>query len=294
MYDKFPRILILGGTGMLGSMLWSQLSLVPGWVVRKSQRVSPGNPYYFNALDKEENLISLLQTEGGIDYVVNAIGIIKSEINQDDRNSMLVAEEINSHFPKRLAKVAEMLGVRIIHISTDGVFSGKTGPYDEFDVPDPNDFYGQTKLAGEICEPHALTLRCSIIGPDPDKSRGLFEWFRQLPSGSTINGFIDQMWNGVTSIQLANLCREIIQNSRFDQLTQISPIRHFCPNTPISKYELLNIFNFSLVSGVVVKSVESGTPLNRILKSRWSDLNNLIGGTNDMSHAINEMITLLD
>ncbi|MBI3565129.1 MAG: sugar nucleotide-binding protein, partial [Elusimicrobia bacterium] len=285
-----PRVLVLGGTGMLGGMLWSRLSGAPGWRVRRSQRRDPRAPGYFDALAPGEGLDALLAADGGTDFVLNAIGLTKPEIREDDADSRRAAEAVNAELPRRLAAAAARAGARVIHLSTDGVFSGKAGPYDEGSVADPEDLYGRTKLAGEIADPRVLTLRCSIVGPDPEKGRGLFEWFRRLPSGSRAKGYTDQLWNGVTTPQVADLCRRIVDGGLFDTLTAVAPVRHFCPNRPVTKHELLRLFASALGSGVAVDPAESGVRLDRTLRSRWSDLNELAGAPRDMADAVTEMV----
>lgn len=278
---------------MLGSMLWDRLSRAPNWRVRRSQRRSREVPVYFNALESGGNLDALLAADGGTDFALNAIGLTKTEIRGDDPDSVAAAEEINARFPRRLAGAAARSGVRVIHFSTDGVFSGKDGSYDEFSTPDPDDAYGRTKLSGEARGPCALTLRCSMIGPDPEKGRGLFEWFRRLPSGTNAKGFTDQRWNGATTLQIADFCRAVIDRAAFDRLAAISPLRHFCPNRPVTKFELLRLFNDALDAGVNVEPVESGVRVDRVLSSRWPDLTDLVGGPIEMASAVAAMVRAL-
>jgi len=289
MAQTSPRVLILGGTGMLGGMLWTRLSVIPGWRVRRSQRRNPGAPGYFDALVPGDDLDALLAAEGGTDFILNAIGLTKSEIRESDPVSEARADALNARLPQRLAVAAARAGARVIHISTDGVFSGKAGPYDESAVPDPDDVYGRTKLAGEMADSHVLTLRCSIVGPDPEKGRGLFEWFRRLTPGSSAKGFTDQNWNGVTTTQFANFCRVVIASGVFDRLTAVAPVRHFCPNRPVTKLELLQLFNAALGTGVNIVPAASGVRVDRVLISRWTDLVELVGGPTEMAAAVSAM-----
>src|SRR5213076_2163354 len=111
--------------------------------------------------------------------------------------------------------VAEEFGARVLHISTDGVFAGAAGACAEDAPHDCPDVYGKTKSLGEVTAREVLTLRCSIVGPDPSARRGLLEWFLGLPDGMEVTGYTDSLWNGVTSLQLANLCQRIIQQDAF-------------------------------------------------------------------------------
>ncbi len=287
-----PRVLILGGTGMLGGALWRGLSGVPGWRVRRSQRRDRSAPGWFDALaqDAEARLDALLREDGGADFALNAIGLTKPEIKDGDPESEAAARAVNTEVPRALARAASRAGARVIHISTDGVFSGKAGPYDESAVPDPVDVYGLSKLAGEVAAPHVLTLRCSIVGPDPEKRRGLYEWFKGLERGAAAKGYTDQLWNGVTTVQFAALCRAVIETGAFDRLAASAPVRHFCPNEPVSKHALLGLFNEALGAGVRVAPAVSGAAVNRILKSRWADLTDLVGGPTTMAVAVRAMV----
>lgn len=285
------RVLILGGTGMLGSMLWSHLSLKSGLRVRRSQRRDKASEAYFDAKGTEADLERLLANQGnGTDFVINALGMTKAEIKEGDFAAEEAAKAVNTELPKRLARAAGRAKARVIHISTDGVFSGKAGPYDESAVPDPVDLYGRTKLGGEIADPRVLTVRCSIVGPDPEKGRGLFEWFRGLGNAGQAKGFTDQMWNGVTTLQFAELCLAIIERGVFDGLTATASIRHFCPNPPVSKLELLKAFADALGAATKIEPAVSSVPVNRVLTTRWPDLNALVGGPCDIRAAVAGML----
>jgi dTDP-4-dehydrorhamnose reductase len=287
-----PRVLILGGTGMLGAALARSLARVPGWQVRFSQRREPDAPGYFDALAPAEPLDRLIAERGGTDLVLNAIGLTQAQLSGGDARSA-DADAINARLPHRVADAAERACAAVIHFSTDGVFSGRSGPYDEEAEPDPVDLYGRTKLAGEVARPHVLTLRCSMVGPDPEGHRGLFEWFRRLAPGTRAPGFTDQRWNGVTTVQLAELCRVLIERGLLGQVTATSPVRHFCPNRPVTKFQLLQLFAAALGTGVTVEPVESGIHLDRVLVSRWDDLTTLAGGPTDMADAVRAMVLAL-
>lgn len=285
------RVLILGGTGMLGSMLWSHLSSKSGLRVRRTQRRDKAGEGYFDTRGLEADLERLLADGGsGTDFVINALGMTKPEIKEGDFASEEAAWAVNAELPKGLARAAGRAKARVIHISTDGVFSGKSGPYDESVAPDPIDLYGRTKLGGEVVDSRVLTVRCSIIGPDPEKGRGLFEWFRGLGDAGRARGFTDQLWNGVTTLQFAELCLEIIARDAFDGLTATAPVRHFCPNPAVSKYDLLKAFSDALGGRTKVDPAVSGLAVNRVLTSRWTDLNVLAGAPCDFRAAVAGML----
>ena len=284
------RILVLGGTGMLGGMVASVLSREPQFFVESTQRARRDDRLFFNGLPGSPTIEKFLASHGRWDLIANCIGLTKPAIVEGDAASMEAARIINSELPHRLVEAAALTGTRVIHISTDGVFSGCRGPYDEGAIPDPIDLYGRSKLAGEIEGSNALTLRCSIIGPDPLGRRGLFEWFRALPPGSRIPGFTDHLWNGVTTRQFAELCRSIALSDSFDRLVAQSSIRHFCPNRAISKFRLLEIFKEKLGSRLDVVPQESGTSRQRVLSSRWNDLLESSGRNLDIADAVAGML----
>ena len=134
--------------------------------------------------------------------------------------------------------------IKVIQIGTDCVYSGKKGLYDESDAHDPLDVYGKSKSLGEVFDSSALIIRCSIIGPEIKEQKSfLFEWFLNQPQGGTIGGFEHHLWNGLTTLQFAQLCEKIISSNKFDALVKTSYVHHYIPNNTVNKYELMNIFN---------------------------------------------------
>ncbi|HEY1334255.1 MAG TPA: sugar nucleotide-binding protein, partial [Myxococcaceae bacterium] len=264
------------------------LSRVPGMVARASQRRDPGAPGYFDALAEGEPLPALLASGGGCDVVVNAIGLTQAELKR--AGDAEAARKINAELPHRLSSAAAAAGARLIHVSTDGVFSGTAGPYDEDRTPDPQDLYGRTKLAGEVRGDHVLTLRCSLVGPEPRRGQGLLEWLRAVPRGTHVPGYVDQLWNGVTTLQMAKLVVRLLDPRDFRALTAVASVRHFCPNSPMTKYELLRLLAAAFRPDVQVDPTESGVRTNRILTSRWDDPARLVGAPVAMNAAIRELL----
>lgn len=161
--------------------------------------------------------------------VVNCIGIVKQSAAAQDAARMV---EVNSVFPHRLARICSERDVRLIHISTDCVFSGRRGAYDELDLPDPADLYGRSKLAGEPEGPGTLTLRTSMIGWELETQRGLLEWFASR-DGETVKGFRHAVFSGPTAPELARLIARIA-----DECPELDGHFH-AGAAPISKHELL-------------------------------------------------------
>jgi len=161
--------------------------------------------------------------------VINCIGIIKQLREATDP---LVSIAINALLPHRLGRHCDAGGARLLHLSTDCVFSGRKGGYTEQDMPDPEDLYGRSKLLGEVAGPHALTLRTSIVGRELSSRSGLIEWFLGQ-SGQTIKGYRRAIYSGFTTVELARIIEMILlRHPDLSGLWQVSA-------DPINKYDLL-------------------------------------------------------
>jgi dTDP-4-dehydrorhamnose reductase len=168
--------------------------------------------------------------------VVNCIGIVKKLKESDHPVSAIT---INALLPHWIAEACEKSGSRLIHVSTDCVFSGKVGNYSENDLPDPYDLYGRTKLLGEVYEGNCLTLRTSIIGRELKRSRGLLEWFLSQ-RGKTIQGYRYAIFSGFITSELAQILAELVAHH-----PEVRGLYHLSSD-PISKYELLRIIKEAL------------------------------------------------
>lgn len=167
----------------------------------------------------------------GPDVVVNCIGIVKQDAAAKDPVASIT---VNSLFPHRLAKICGTTGARLIHLSTDCVFSGSTGNYSESDLPDAQDLYGRTKVLGEVDYENCLTLRTSMIGRELKSSHGLIEWFL-AQRGKTVRGFKQAVFSGFTTTALAEVIGDIIENH-----TQLRGTWHLAAD-PINKFDLLSL-----------------------------------------------------
>ena len=168
-------------------------------------------------------------TEVHPQVVINCIGIVKQ---RDEARMAIPAIQINALFPHQLADLCEAGEARLIHLSTDCVFSGKRGHYTEADLPDPPDLYGRTKLLGELDRRGCLTLRTSLIGWELKRRAGLLEWFA-AQRDRTIRGYRRAIFTGLSTTELAELVSDLLQDR-----PELSGVFHVA-SQPISKYELL-------------------------------------------------------
>ncbi len=222
------------------------------------------------------------------DYVVNAIGVLRAEIDESRPASLARAIRVNAVFPHELADWAKTRGVRVLHFSTDAVFANDREACFEDSPKDATDPYGQSKALGEPRAEGCLVLRGSIVGPDPARKRGLLEWFLAQPEGSSVKGFTNQTWHGVTTLEFAELCRRVIVEERFDALRAESSVHHLCLHRPLSKYELLRVFQAVHAKKVTIVPHE-GPPVRRVLATRFRGLEGLSGRDLPLEDAVRAM-----
>lgn len=234
------KVLILGGSGMLGHTLFRSLSedssLQVFATVRSSKELSSWLPrdrtnrvYRDVDILQSDRLVKVL-IEVKPDLVVNCIGIIKQVPEAQDP---LTAITVNSLLPHRIALLCGAVGARMIHISTDCVFDGERGGYTERDFSNATDLYGRTKYLGEVSYPHCVTLRTSIIGHELKGKHGLVEWF--LGQEGKVRGFRNVIFSGFPTVELARIIRDyVIPDPEMTGLYHVS-------SNPISKYELLKL-----------------------------------------------------
>lgn len=228
------KILVLGSTGMLGhQVVWRLMQNEKNFnVINVSYRSKLNDKTIIIDVEKDfqklEELIDNLKPK----IVINCIGVLISESLRDQKR----AEYINAHFPHILKEICKKNKSKMIHISTDCVFSGTKGSYLENDFTDSKTIYGKSKSKGEIIDQNNLTLRTSIIGPEIKKGgEGLLSWFLN-EQNSTVKGFSKALWSGVTTIELAKVIEKCLTS-------KICGLYHVTNNEKISKYNLLKLFN---------------------------------------------------
>lgn len=283
--------MVLGGDGMLGRMLRLELAREAGWRVDWTSRRDEPGALLFDA-ESPGSLLDLARERGGYDYAVNSIAVLKNAAENTGPDGAATAERVNALFPHELARLAAEIGCKVIHVSTDAVFAPDSGPCLESDPPGPVDHYGRTKLRGEPSAPNALTLRCSIIGPNPVKKAGLLEWVLGQPRDGTVTGYDDQLWRGVTTLQLAKLCARIFAENLFGKLRDQSAVHHFCPNETVTKYRLLQLLSERFRPDLEVKR-SAGGAVTRILETAGM-LREICGTDLSMDVAIAELSTYID
>ena len=240
------KVIVLGGSGMLGSMVVDYLSSDPTLEVTATVRTQVMARKYqerlhgVNWLSFDANSPTLRETLSvihGYDWVINAIGITKPLIHDNNVAEVKQALLINSLLPHQIAQQAHRSEAKVIQIATDCVYSGSKGGYLESDPHDALDTYGKTKSLGEITHPQVHHLRCSIIGPEPKEHKFLLTWFLGQPQKTTVSGYINHRWNGVTTLHFAKLCHGIIT-----QNINLAHWQHIVPTGEVTKYELLQCF----------------------------------------------------
>jgi len=225
------KVLVLGSAGLIGHQVYNYL--------KDSDNYELHNISYQNKIQDDTVLLDARNEQVFIDkitsispkYIVNCIGILIDGSNADPENSIF----LNSYMPHRLTRLADKINAKLIHISTDCVFSGdKKEPYIETDEKDGRGVYAKTKGLGEIISDKHLTLRTSVVGPElKNDGEELFHWF--MNQSNSISGFTKAIWSGVTTVELAKAVKWSIDNN-------ITGLYHVTNNSSISKYDLLKLF----------------------------------------------------
>jgi len=259
------KILVIGATGMLGNTLFrfltdNSVSNEVLGTIRSSGNLNLFDDKYRNCLisnidiENHDSLVNLLSNIRP-DVVINCAGIIKQLKNASDPLPVI---SINAYYPHKLAKLCSLLDARLIHISTDCVFSGRKGGYKEEDECDASDLYGLSKNIGEVKYDNCLTIRTSMIGHELNSSNSLVDWF--LHQEGQVNGYSKAIFSGLPTVELANVINSyILPDSDLHGLYHVSAEQ-------ISKFDLLN-----LVSKIYNKKItiinDENVVINRSLDS---------------------------
>ena len=223
------KVIIFGSNGMLGTYIKNYLSKYFTVIALSRDDYDLSN-LQIQTLD--QLLLNNCIEEN--DIVINSAGVIPQASKQRTLNNRLYFT-INTMFPVILSQICDKYRTKLIHITTDCVFSGKDGNYNELSLHDEINDYGLSKSLGELC--NATIIRTSIIGEEQTNKRSLLEWVKSNKD-QTINGFTEHFWNGVTCLQLAKIIYQII-----DQNIYWRGVRHIFSPRSVNKYELVSMIN---------------------------------------------------
>ena len=226
---------MLGSQGMLGHEIIRTLR-DEGFDVRGTVRGSQTSQgiLHFNFDGTYKSVSEFFALLKDVSVVVNCIGLIPQK--QTLTNQYRDYISYNALLPSFLDRSANKFGFKVIQIATDCVFSGKDGMYLETSKHDADDIYGVTKSMGEIESPNYLNLRCSIIGKELSSSVSLHDWLLSQRTGATVNGYVDHLWNGLTTSAFAKIVSGVLRRKQFTSGT-----KHIIPQNSMSKYELLKV-----------------------------------------------------
>jgi len=264
------KVLILGATGLIGHQVYLRLKTRSHYDVFSMayQRKIDDETILLDARD--EHLLEKKICDIQPNVIVNCMGILISEANKNPEHAIF----LNAYMPHRLKNIANALNAKLVHISTDCVFSGKKGSYLETDFKDADDTYGRAKALGEVTETPHLTLRSSVVGPELKEGEELFHWF--LRQQGIIKGFTKSLWSGVTTLELAKAVEWAIEND-------IRGLYQITNGKPINKYDLLELFKKYTEKNILIEAVD-GRVTDKTLIDTRQELNELIPSYDVMVH----------
>ena len=273
------KILVLGATGMAGHTICLYFKSKGYNVIAYSR-----SPFLYaeniigDVFDSERFKSVLL--EGKYDAVINCIGVL----NKDAENNPSKAVYLNSYLPHLIADTLKATPTKLIHMSTDCVFKGNSGPYYENSLCDGETFYDRTKALGEVNDKKNLTFRNSIIGPDINKNGiGLFNWF--MKQKGTINGYTGAIWTGVTTLTLAKAMEKAIEED-------LCGLYNLVNNETISKFDLLELFNKNFRNKKIIINVDKGLQLDKSLRNTRDNFKFKVPSYRQMILEINEWVEI--
>jgi dTDP-4-dehydrorhamnose reductase len=247
------KIFVLGKSGMLGRYVFTYLK-EKGYNVVGVGREGIDASNYETVLHK---YVSDNMSKG--DVVVNCMGMIKPRLNERPAEEFI---KVNSLFPRELANLCEQYGVKLIHPTTDCVYTGSKGDYNENDPYDVSDVYGMSKALGEPS--NCTVIRTSIIGEEVGQGRSLVEWVKGNKGGAT-NGYLNHYWNGVTCLEFGKIVERMIEGDLF-----WTGIKHLHSNK-VNKQELSELINDSFDLGITITPTEVPVMVDRSMTTIHTD-----------------------
>jgi len=254
------RLIVLGANGMLGSEVVriAEENKIPVVAISRSSEIK----FDAESMDFEQVAREIGLSEK--DWLVNCIGWIPQKSSGENGEDSRLAALLNTRLPEQLSRAKTQFGFNWIQIATDCVFNGDKGNYSENDAKDAKDIYGLSKIAGEARSKGTIQIRCSIVGRDSRTTSGIYSWFKSASAKATVNGYVDQHWNGVSTTAFARLSIGLLLGNWTDSVSQ-----HWLPRDAVSKFDLLQLFakSLGLAPSAVVPSQTSGF-LDRTLATK--------------------------
>jgi dTDP-4-dehydrorhamnose reductase len=263
------KLLIIGGNGMAGSVMVEYFRQQPGYEVIFTTRDknSPGS-LFLDATDFKA--VEFLVNEEKPQIIINCTGLLNQKAEEHYQDAI----KVNGVLPHHLAKLADYSGAKLIHISTDCVFSGDKGSYTEDDHTDGQSVYALTKALGEVRDARHLTIRTSIIGPEKrPEGIGLFKWF--MEQTGMVKGYQNVFWNGVTTLELAKFTEACIREG-------VTGLYHLTSSETVSKYELLKMIQAEFIKEDVSIIPDTAIKLDRTLRNTRTDIQYIVPGYPEM------------
>lgn len=200
------------------------------------------------------------------DAVINCIGVLNQFAAADPAGAVY----LNSYLPHYIAKIIKGSNTKLIHMSTDCVFAGNTGPYTEESFPDGRTFYDRSKAMGEVNDEFNVTFRNSIVGPDPNANGiGLFNWL--MKQSGTILGYTGAIWTGVTTLTLAKAMEQALREN-------LTGLYNLVNNESINKFDLLQLFNKYFRDGCIDIQPDNHLQLDKSLRHSRMDFSFVVPG----------------
>ncbi|KQX49173.1 MULTISPECIES: dTDP-4-dehydrorhamnose reductase family protein [unclassified Paenibacillus] len=260
------KLLIMGGHGMAGHMLVQYFRRCSDHSVYYTVRQSK-DPYGLYVDVRDWDLTEKVLKAVSPDVVINCIGLL----NEAAEKNPVEAYWLNGILPHRLKEAANGLGYKLIHISSDCVFTGNNGNHKEDDVPDGTSVYARSKALGEVTDSPHLTIRTSIIGPEiRENGIGLLQWF--MKQEGEVAGYRQAIWNGITTLELAKCIQYILEEEPLEGLL------HVRAPEDISKYDLLMLFQQTFMKTNVLIRADDKVKLNRTLLNTRRNFNYKVPG----------------
>ena len=277
-----PTILVVGATGMLGKIVFNFLKTYYPKTVWGTVRKNPElkkNLILLNTDSFSKDFNFIFKRLEKIDYVINCAAII----NEAHEITRII--EVNSFFPHQLEKLSYQYNFKLIHVSTDAVFSNKSKKVTEKSAPCAESIYAASKLLGEVLGKNSITIRTSLLGSYSTNKDSFFQWALKKKA---VNGFINQKWSGSTTLQFAKLCYFLSQKQNFNKLRKKSAVYHFTPLSNTTKYNIL--FELSKIrKDIIVTKANCINPITRNLTSQYFDKNFLSSYTTNTNKALREL-----